>query len=334
MGTLRTGALTRRRVGTRAADLEYAVLDVETTGLDPKEGARLVEVAVVRVRGDGRVIEEFSTLVDPRAPMGGQEFHGIGEGDVIGAPRVARLVPRIARLFSGAVVVGHNLDFEERFLAAELVPSGLPAGQAGLCTLRALRSQLDLTHYSLPRASHLLSGDWPTGQHTALGDARACARLLVEMIANAPGELHYVGPSPRFLQGKVPEEEPVRFKSRTTPSAEEWSPLRDWSARWRSHELDPLLCGGAFRGSERARAEATARRDARARERLARAAVATGGIAATLAGGLLLRMAGARRAVRRSGALGAGRRRHRARRGGPRASDWPALTHETGLPGR
>lgn len=294
MGKLRTGALTRRRVGTRAADLEYAVLDVETTGLDPREGARLVEIAVVRVHGDGRIVDEFSTLVDPRVPIEGQEFHGIDEGDVIGAPRVEDLIPELARLFSGAVVVCHNLDFEERFLAAEPVPAGLPAGQSGLCTLRSLRSQLDLPRYSLPRASHLLSGDWPTGQHTALGDARACAKLLVEMIANAPGELFYTGPSPRFLQGDVPEAEPVRFKPRTTPRVDARLPLGAWSARWRPHELDPLLCGGAFRDAERESAEAAARRDARARERLGRAAMVTGGIAATVAGGLLARMAGGR----------------------------------------
>ena len=294
MGTLRTGALTRRRVGTRAADLEYAVLDVETTGLDPREGARLVEIAVVRVHGDGRIVDEFSTLVDPRAPVEGQGFHGIGEGDVIGAPDLARLVPTLARLFSGAVVVGHNLDFEERFLAAEPALAGLPTGQSGLCTLRSLRSQLLLPRYSLPRASHLLSGDWPTGQHTALGDARACAKLLVEMIANAPGELFYAGPSPRFLQGEVPEIEPVRLKPRTTPSADARLPLRPWSARWRPRELDPLLCGGTFDAAARESAEAAARRDARARERLGRAAMVTGGIAATVAGGLLARMTGGR----------------------------------------
>lgn len=294
MGTLRTGALTRRRVGTRAADLEYAVIDVETTGLDPREGARLVEIAVVRVHGDGRVVEEFSTLVDPRAPIGGQEFHGIGEGELIGAPRAAEIVPRIAELLSGAVVVGHNLDFEERFLAAELVPDGLPSGQSGLCTLRALRSQLDLARYSLPRASHLLSGAWPTGQHTALGDARACADLLVEMIANAPGELRYTGPSPRFLQADAPEAVPVRFKPRTTPGTSPRLPLRPWAARWRTRELDPLLCGGAFRDSERELAEAAALRASLLRERLGRAAVVTGGVAATVAGGLLARMAGGR----------------------------------------
>ncbi|MBQ1082719.1 MULTISPECIES: PolC-type DNA polymerase III [unclassified Nocardiopsis] len=300
MGTLRTGALTRRRVGMRAADLEYAVLDVETTGLDPREGARLVEIAVVRVRGDGTLVEEFSTLVDPRAPVSGQEFHGIGEGDVIGAPRAESIVPRIAQLLSGAVVVCHNLDFEERFLSSELVPAGLPRGLSGLCTLRALRSQLDLPRYSLPRATHLLSGEWPTGQHTALGDARACARLLVEMIANAPGELRYTGPEPRLLRVDVsPDEdalleEPVRWKPRTTPLPGGLDPLNTWNARWRGSELDAALCGGAFRATERVVAESAARRGSRLRSRVAAVAAVTGGIAATVAGGLLVRMAGGR----------------------------------------
>ncbi|WP_431868744.1 3'-5' exonuclease [Nocardiopsis eucommiae] len=297
MGTLRTGALTRRRVGTRAADLEYAVLDVETTGLDPREGARLVEIAVVRVRGDGTLVEEFSTLVDPRAPVRGQEFHEIGEGDVVGAPRVETIVPRVSQLLSGAVVVCHNLDFEERFLTAELVPAGLPRGLSGLCTLRALRSQLDLPRYSLPRATHLLSGEWPTGQHTALGDARACARLLVEMIANAPGELRYTGPEPRLLRavGSSAEDapdEPVRWKPRTTPLTGGLAPLNTWNARWRRSELDAALCGGAFRDTDREVAESAARRGARLRRRVAAAAAVTGRIAATAAGGLLLRLAG------------------------------------------
>lgn len=283
MGTLRTGGLTRRGSGRRAADLEYAVLDMETTGLDPREGARIVEIAVVRVRGDGKVVEEFSTLVDPRAPVSGQEFHGIGESDTVGAPTVGQIVPRLARILSGAVVVSHNLDFEERFLASELVPAGLPAGQSGLCTLRALRSQVDLARYSLPKASYVLSGDWPTGQHTALGDARACAKLLVEMIANAPGELRYRGPAPRTLPVPGNGAEEVRPKRRTA-SVGELPPPGVWEARWRPLELDPLLCGGLFGPHDRAVAEMSASRDARTRRRAAAAAAMVGGIAA---GGLL-----------------------------------------------
>ncbi|MFD6949142.1 DNA polymerase III subunit epsilon [Nocardiopsis sp. TSRI0078] len=298
MGTLRAGALTRRRVGMRAADLEYAVLDMETTGLEPGEGARIVEIAVVRVRGDGKLVEEFSTLVDPRAPVRGREFHGISESDTVGAPTVAQVVPRLAGLLSGAVVVSHNLDFEQRFLGSELVPAGLPAGQPGLCTLRALRSQVDLERYSLPKASFQLSGDWPTGQHTALGDARACAKLLTEMLTNAPGELRYAGPSPKRSAATAPApgpaDTPVRWKPRTAPPPGGLEPLSPWRARWRPHELDPALCGGAFDAADRVAAEAAAHRDTRLRERLATAAAVTGGIAATAAGGLLVRLAGGR----------------------------------------
>lgn len=312
MGTLRMGALTRRGVGMRAADLEYAVLDMETTGLEPHEGARIVEIAVVRMRGDGEPVEEFSTLIDPRAPVRGQEFHGIGRSDTIGAPTIAQVVPKLTELLSGAVVVGHNLDFEQRFLASELVPAGLPTGQAGLCTLRALRSQVDLDRYSLPKASYRLSGHWPTGQHTALGDARTCAKLLAEMLANAPGELRYRGPSPRrfAVPGTLSEggpgqgdgarpgvggaDTPVRWKPRTEPVPGGLPAPSAWRMSWRPNELDPSLCGGAFGDTDRAIAERAARRGVRLRERLAVAAAVTGGVAATAAGGLLVRLAGGR----------------------------------------
>ncbi|MEV2278049.1 3'-5' exonuclease [Nocardiopsis sp. NPDC049922] len=294
MGTLRLGSLTRRRVGPRAADLEYAVLDTETTGLDPGTGARVVEVAVVRLRGDGTVVEEFNTLVDPRTEVGGREFHGIGESDTVGAPTSAQLVPKLTELVSGAVVVSHNLDFEQRFLASELVPAGLPRGQSGLCTLRALRSQLDLRRYSLARASHALSGDWPTGQHTALGDARACAKLLAELLANAPGELRYDGPEPRTLpvSGARVAATSVRWKPRTGGGPGGLGPLRPWPSCWRRVELDPDLCGGAFDDRSRAGAELAAHRDTRLRARMAAVAAVTGTVAATAVGGLLVRMAG------------------------------------------
>ena len=292
MGTLRMGTLTRRRVGVRAADLEYAVLDMETTGLDPSSGARIVEIAVVRVRGDGEVVDEFSTLVDPRGEMGAQEFHGIGDSDLVGAPTVEQVVPRLTELFSNAVVVSHNLDFEQRFLSFELGPAGALAGRPGLCTLRALRSQVDLDSYSLTKASYALSGYWPTGRHTALGDARACAKLLVEMSANAPGELYYRGLLPRSPADIEVASDPVRWKPRTAPLPTGLGRPAPWRARWRAVELDPLLCGGAFGPTDRASAETAAHRDVRFRRRMATAAAVAGGVAATVAGGFLMRMAG------------------------------------------
>ncbi|GAA1762035.1 MULTISPECIES: 3'-5' exonuclease [Streptomonospora] len=295
---VRMGALTRRRGAARGArDLEYAVVDVETTGLYPGEGARICEIAVVRMRGDGTLLREFTTLVDPGSAVTGQEFHGIGASDVIGAPKAAELVDALRGLFSGAVLVGHKLDFEGRFLASELLPAGLPGGLPGLCTLLSLRSQLDLPRYSLPRACHTLSGHWPTGQHTALGDARACAQLLAELLANAPGTLRYTGPAPIELDSGEPD--PAPLKPRTsyaaTPSAvalrgHPERPPAEWPVRWRRLELDPRDCGGRFSPEQRAAAQ----RDAECRSAALEAAAASAAVATALAATSAARLAARR----------------------------------------
>ncbi|ASU82800.1 DNA polymerase III subunit epsilon [Nocardiopsis gilva YIM 90087] len=297
----RRGALTRSRSAGRCAkELDYAVVDVETTGLDPDQGARVCEIAVVRMRGDGTVTRELNTLVNPGVPVTGQEFHSIGASDVIGAPQAADLVGILAELFSGAVVVGHKLDFEGAFLAAEFVPAGLPADLPGLCTLRTLRSQVDLDRYALPRASHTLTGHWPSGQHTALGDARACAQLLAELLYNAPGELRYVGPDPKRLTG-AESGETVRLKPRTPvarglrlSAVREGAarPLAPWPSRWRPLEFDPALCGGRFGAVERGLATQDARRRAVTRDALAASAALAGVAASTAAARMLLRRLG------------------------------------------
>ncbi|MFC7329982.1 exonuclease domain-containing protein [Marinactinospora rubrisoli] len=301
------GALTRTRAGRPARDLEYAVIDMETTGLNPAAGARVCEIAVLRMRGDGTVLREFTTLLDPGVPVTGREFHGIGDSDVVGAPTAADIAGELAALCAGAVIVGHKLDFEEGFLAAEpAFADRLPDGLPGLCTLRALRSQVDLTRYSLPWASHALNGHWPTGQHTALGDARACAQLLAELLHNAPGELRYTGPDPLTVASPVPwpaSGDRPRLKPRRrvdgvngfTPRLPDGGlraapahPLRPWPGFWRPDELDPARCGGRFDPGQRAAAVAVVTRRRRRRE-AAMAAVALTGAAATAAAVAALR---------------------------------------------
>ncbi len=62
------GALTRG-TGVDPRSLTFAVLDVETTGLRPERGARVCEIAIVRMRGDGEVVDEYATLISPERPI-------------------------------------------------------------------------------------------------------------------------------------------------------------------------------------------------------------------------------------------------------------------------
>lgn len=194
--------------------------------------------------------------------------------------------------------MGHNLDFEGRFLDAEFVPAGLPTGLAGLCTLRTLRSQIDLERYSLPRASHVLSGHWPTGQHTALGDARACAQLLAELLRNAPGELRYAGPGPVTLTGRSsgarlkPRRSLSGLVTRLSLGAVRAAPaheLCDWPRRWRPWELDPELCAGRFGEEDRTAAVADAALRRRRREAASATVALTGALAGAAAAATLVR---------------------------------------------
>jgi DNA polymerase-3 subunit epsilon len=184
----------------------YAALDVETTGLVPARNA-VCEIAVVRFRGDGTVLDEYATLIDPQRPVGATRMHGITDADVRAAPTFAQACPDILRMLADAVVVAHNLTFEDGFLAAELARSGLRFPRLpGLCSLVTCRAQLEGPTYKLQSLHRTATGEWITDAHTALGDTRALAVLLPWLIAEAPTPLRYYGPEPPLTEeaGNVP----------------------------------------------------------------------------------------------------------------------------------
>lgn len=186
-----------RQGGADPRTLTFAVLDLETTGLEPGRGHRVCEVAVVRMRGDGEVLDEFSTLVNPERSIPDDLPHEIVHADVKDAPTFAQVAGDVLAYLGDAIVVSHNLDFEERFLVAELRRLGVtPQGVPGLCTLVTARIQLDRWGYRLDNVASLLTGEWPAARHSALGDARAKAATLATLIGAAPQRLSWSGPAP------------------------------------------------------------------------------------------------------------------------------------------
>jgi len=102
-----------------------AVVDVETTGLSPREGDRVVEVAVLRVDTDGRR-EVFASLINPGRPIspGASAVNGIRNSDLIGQPRFAEIAAEVGRLVRGAALVMHNAPFDMGFLVHEHTLAG------------------------------------------------------------------------------------------------------------------------------------------------------------------------------------------------------------------
>lgn len=179
-----------------ARDMLYASMDLETTGLDPRFD-RICEIAIVRFRGDGRIESEYSTLINPQRRLAATDIHGLTEQDVATAPTFAQVAGEIAHHLSGAVIVAHNLEFEDRFMAAEFTRAKYPVPRwPGLCTMVITRAQMDGRTYKLAPVYRTMTGEWPRGQHAALSDARSAAIVLYRLIETAPTLMRYYGPQP------------------------------------------------------------------------------------------------------------------------------------------
>lgn len=132
-------------------DGPFAVIDVETTGFSPGKGDRVIELAIARVDRNGRVEDEYATLLNPEGRDTGAVFvHGISNDAVCNAPLFSDVIGDVLARLEGTVIVAHNAVFEERFLAAELQRAGiatpfLPA----LCSLWLGQQTFDTPNHKL-----------------------------------------------------------------------------------------------------------------------------------------------------------------------------------------
>lgn len=137
------------------------VVDVETTGLGACPPERVVEVAALRLDGDGTPVASLETLVDPGVPIPPEAMatHGISDVMVATAPPFEAVAGQLARLLAGAVLVGHYASFDYRFLYGEYrrLPR-LPM----VCTQQLTRRLgLDQPRYRLPDCCRAFGLDDP-----------------------------------------------------------------------------------------------------------------------------------------------------------------------------
>jgi DNA polymerase-3 subunit epsilon len=197
--------------------LEFAIVDIETTGFSPKHYDKIVEVGIVRVDAMFNVISEYATLINPQRDVGATHIHGIRAEDVCDAPLYADVVGDIHQSLQGAVVVAHNAPFDLRFLTHHSQACGCPWPKVPtLCTMKlAKRLALGTTNSKLGTLCDFFK--IPTGQaHTALDDARATTILLRHLLCALGGPISLDDLGIRYTEGET-----TRW-SKTTPTGEEY----------------------------------------------------------------------------------------------------------------
>jgi DNA polymerase-3 subunit epsilon len=149
-----------------------AFLDVETTGLRPDLGDRVVEIAVVRAQGLTQM-SRFVSLVNPQRRLnpGATRVHGITPAMVADAPEFSDLLHQLLPLIEDIVLVCHNAPFDLSFLETELRIAGAPVWDGiVLDTLAFARRQYWFRRNSLSAIAQQL-GIRPSNAHRALADA-------------------------------------------------------------------------------------------------------------------------------------------------------------------
>ena len=145
---------------------EFVIVDVETTGTDPKM-ADLLEIAAVKVK-KGKITDRWSTLVNPGRAILGNQMHGITDKDVAKAPSPAEAAAQAVKFIGDATIVGHSVGFDLGFLEAALADGTRFEQGRYLDTLTIAREGYpDLENYKLETLSPLLrhrTGAGPSGR--------------------------------------------------------------------------------------------------------------------------------------------------------------------------
>ncbi len=169
------------------AKRELVVIDVETTGTDPKM-SDLVEVAAVKIKGT-KVVDRWSTFVNPGRSIVGNQMHGITDKDVQGAPSPKEAVEKLFAFIGDALVVGHNVGFDIGFIEAAMGDGFRVRPESYLDTLVIARD-------GYPGAESYKLGDLArffgvelSQSHRALPDAEATAELLLWFANDLPGRI-------------------------------------------------------------------------------------------------------------------------------------------------
>lgn len=171
--------------GRPLAEVCFAVLDTETTGLSAKYGGRVCEIGVVTLKG-GVETDRWSTLLDPQCAIdpGAMAVHGITPAMVRGQPTFAEVADDLDDLLAGAVLVAHNAPFDVSFLQAEYARIGrvMPAVPV-LCTLKLARRHFKFPSNKLGSIAEALGVSM--GQaHRAGADTAALGGIWTRFLAD------------------------------------------------------------------------------------------------------------------------------------------------------
>ena len=162
------------------------LFDTETTGLDPAQGDRVIEVAALELVNDLPTGRHFHRLIDPErdVPEEASRIHGFTAAHLAGKPRFAEIAGALVDFLGDGALIAHNAPFDFAFLDAEFARLGLPPLDPArmVDSLALARARFPGLPNSLDALCRRYAIDLSARTtHNALLDCRLLAEVYVEL---------------------------------------------------------------------------------------------------------------------------------------------------------
>ena len=171
--------------------MRQIALDTESTGLDPEQGHRVIEIGAVELLDRRLSGRQFHRYLQPDRAIdsGALEVHGISEADLKDQPRFGEVADDFLRFVDGAELLIHNADFDLAFLDYELSLLADSLGQKRVRDTCAVVDTLALARRMHPGQRNSLDAlckryridNSRRNLHSALLDAELLAEVYLAM---------------------------------------------------------------------------------------------------------------------------------------------------------
>ena len=163
------------------------VLDTETTGFEPTEGHRIVEIGAVELFNHMPTGRTYHQYINPKRAMPKEAFevHGLGDDFLRDKPFFPAIAQAFLDFIADAPLVIHNASFDMKFLNAELAMANMPALPAtrAVDTLLIARKKFPGSPASLDALCRRFNIDNSMREkHGALLDSEILAEVYLELV--------------------------------------------------------------------------------------------------------------------------------------------------------
>lgn len=211
------------------------VLDTETTGFDPQNGDRIVEIGAVELVNHiptGKKTGVYHQYINPERDMPVDAFnvHGLSEEFLVDKPVFAAIVDEFIEFIGDATLIIHNASFDMKFINAELAYlSRLPLPmERTIDTVQMARRKFPGAPASLDALCRRFGIDNSARtKHGALLDAEILAEVYLELIGGREPGLA-LGTQSRNAEQTKTSDRPIRPPRPYSPSSEEDAAHREF----------------------------------------------------------------------------------------------------------